>query len=208
MKRSRKEEECQLKRIYLLIPKDRHHILRMTVKCAECQCAPQDCMHVEEAQRCENCTKEVCCCIPIHSNRYLTMKKSLRMAKDTKLESGQDDCCALGACKNDITEQKLTPKLSLVQFLRNVKGLYAAALGIEILCIAAAEIGENTGLYLFGFNLVGIRWPLHLHMAAKPFPSTTIPSHERMYSAEVVVGSRLVVNLYLGDCACICNELC
>ena len=34
--------------------------------------------------------------------------------------------------------------------------LYAAVLGIEILCIAAAEIGENTGLYLFGFNLVGI----------------------------------------------------
>jgi hypothetical protein len=34
--------------------------------------------------------------------------------------------------------------------------MYAAALGIEILCIAAAEIGENTGLYLFGFNLVGI----------------------------------------------------
>ena len=30
------------------------------------------------------------------------------------------------------------------------------ALGIEILCIAAAEIGENTGLYLFGFNLWGI----------------------------------------------------
>ena len=31
-----------------------------------------------------------------------------------------------------------------------------AALGIEILCIAAAEIGENTGLYLFGFNPFGI----------------------------------------------------
>jgi hypothetical protein len=34
--------------------------------------------------------------------------------------------------------------------------LYAEALGIEILCIAAAEIGENTGLYLFGFNLIEI----------------------------------------------------
>jgi hypothetical protein len=32
----------------------------------------------------------------------------------------------------------------------------AAALGIEILCIAAAEIGENSGLYLFGFNPIGI----------------------------------------------------
>ena len=38
----------------------------------------------------------------------------------------------------------------------HVKGLYAAALGIEILCIAAAEIGENTGLYLFGVHPFGI----------------------------------------------------
>jgi hypothetical protein len=34
--------------------------------------------------------------------------------------------------------------------------LFAAASGIEILCIAAAEIGENTGLYLFGSHLTGI----------------------------------------------------
>ena len=45
---------------------------------------------------------------------------------------------------------------SLFRYLGLVKGLYAAALGIEILCIAAAEIGENTGLYLFGFNPFGI----------------------------------------------------
>jgi len=40
--------------------------------------------------------------------------------------------------------------------LRHVKGFYAAALGIEILCIGAAEIGENSGLYIFGFNPLGI----------------------------------------------------
>jgi hypothetical protein len=34
--------------------------------------------------------------------------------------------------------------------------MYAAALGIEILCIMSAEIGENIGLYTFGFNLHGI----------------------------------------------------
>ena len=45
---------------------------------------------------------------------------------------------------------------SLFRYLGHVKGLYAVALGIEILCIAAAEIGENTGLYLFGFNPIGI----------------------------------------------------
>lgn len=45
---------------------------------------------------------------------------------------------------------------SIFTFLGYVKGIYAAALGIEILCIAAAEIGENTGLYLYGFNPLGI----------------------------------------------------
>ena len=44
----------------------------------------------------------------------------------------------------------------LCSFFLCAKGLYAAALGIEILCIAAAEIGENTGFYLFGFNAGGI----------------------------------------------------
>jgi hypothetical protein len=41
---------------------------------------------------------------------------------------------------------------SVYRYLGHVKGLYAAALGIEIVCITAAEIGENTGLYLFGLN--------------------------------------------------------
>lgn len=40
---------------------------------------------------------------------------------------------------------------SVYGYLGHVKGLYAA-LGIEIVCITAAEIGENTGLYLFGLN--------------------------------------------------------
>jgi hypothetical protein len=44
----------------------------------------------------------------------------------------------------------------LFKFFSHAKELYAAALGIEILCIAAAEIGENTGLYLFGYNAIGI----------------------------------------------------
>jgi hypothetical protein len=64
-----------------------------------------------------------------------------------------DDCCQDGTCKNEITAKQ---KPSLSQFFKNVKSLYAAALGIEILCIAAAEIGENTGLYALGFNHIGI----------------------------------------------------
>ena len=41
-------------------------------------------------------------------------------------------------------------------FFTITKDMYPAGLGIEILCIMAAEIGENIGLYKFGFNLFGI----------------------------------------------------
>lgn len=41
-------------------------------------------------------------------------------------------------------------------FVRNVRRLLPAALGIEILCISAAEIGGNAGLYMFGYNAQGI----------------------------------------------------
>jgi hypothetical protein len=46
---------------------------------------------------------------------------------------------------------------SITRFFTNVKSLYAAALGIEILCIADAEIGENSSFALFGYRtLTGI----------------------------------------------------
>jgi hypothetical protein len=79
-----------------------------------------------------------------------------------------DDCCASWSCENNnnknsndtlqlkLTTSSLSSSSGLFQFLKNIKALYAAALGIEILCISAAEIGENSGLYLFGFNLIGI----------------------------------------------------
>ena len=44
----------------------------------------------------------------------------------------------------------------VIIFTHHVKSMFAAALGIEILCITAAEIGENSGLYFFGYHLVGI----------------------------------------------------
>ena len=64
------------------------------------------------------------------------------------------DCCCISFHKQQTNRNR--PLSSLFRYLGLVKGLYAAALGIEILCIAAAEIGENTGLYLFGFNPIGI----------------------------------------------------
>jgi len=41
-------------------------------------------------------------------------------------------------------------------FLSYSKSMFAAAMGIEILCITAAEIGLNIGLFLFGYHAVGI----------------------------------------------------
>ena len=57
-------------------------------------------------------------------------------------------------------KNSLFPNLSLIpksKFYWNItKKLLPAAIGIEILCIMAAEIGENIGLYIFGFTLIGI----------------------------------------------------
>ena len=72
-----------------------------------------------------------------------------------------DDCCSNGVCNYDIrnnatAELRTKNKKSIYEFFVHAKSLYAAALGIEILCIAAAEIGENTALYILGFNHLGI----------------------------------------------------
>lgn len=62
------------------------------------------------------------------------------------------ECCCIIYHKHPVNGS-FSP---LFRYLGQIKGLYAAALGIEILCIAAAEIGENSGLYLFGLNPIGI----------------------------------------------------
>ena len=80
--------------------------------------------------KCKNCIKEICCCIAIHPNTL--RKKSLYLCPNSSLK----------------------PKSIL--FFNITKKLLPVALGIEILCIMAAEIGENIGLYTFGFNLTGI----------------------------------------------------
>ena len=78
--------------------------------------------------RCRNCIKEICCCTTIHKFKL----------KKTSLSSN------------------LTLQSKTRLFFTTTKSMYSAALGIEILCIMAAEIGENIGLYTFGFNLIGI----------------------------------------------------
>lgn len=105
----------------------------MVLVCAECQCAPAECAKYNKNNiQCKNCIKSVCCCIDFHH--------------DLSDNASHFD--------NHVPFYSIFS--SLITFLVYVKGIYAAALGIEILCIAAAEIGENTSLYLFGFNPSGI----------------------------------------------------
>ena len=56
-------------------------------------------------------------------------------------------CCA--------TIHKLNKQDSILTFFHHTRSLFAAALGIEILCISA-EIGQNSAFYFFGYHLQGI----------------------------------------------------
>ena len=128
------------------------------MKCAECMCIPQYCNTVNNYKFCALCKNDAeCCCILIHNGTQRNKKNYL--VNNANLVVKDDDCCSKGTCNDDTknNENVLLRKTSgIIQFFKNVKGLYAAALGIEILCISAAEIGENLGLYIFGFNIVGI----------------------------------------------------
>jgi hypothetical protein len=63
-------------------------------------------------------------------------------------------CCCLSAHTNIFNLGKVFQHLKLVS--QNIKRIFIAALGIEVLCIICAEIGENIGISVFGFNLYGI----------------------------------------------------
>ena len=106
----------------------------MNIKCAECLCAPGECIIIntdpKEPYSCKHCIKDICCCINIHSER--------------------------GGEAVAPKQHQLSPSY-IINFFRNVKALYPMALGIEILCIALAELGENAGLFLFVYrNPTGI----------------------------------------------------
>ena len=103
------------------------------IVCSECKCSLTNCNDNEllnDSINCKNCIKEICCCIDIHKNKLQKISSSFPSNLSLKSKS----------------------KL----FFTLTKDMYPAALGIEILCIMAAEIGENIGLYTFGFNLFGI----------------------------------------------------
>ena len=103
------------------------------VVCYECKCSLIDCNNdelINNGIKCRNCIKEICCCIKIHTHKV--RKQTLSLSSNLSLKS----------------KSKL--------YFSITKNLLPVVLGIEILCIMAAEIGENIGLYTFGFNLSGI----------------------------------------------------
>jgi hypothetical protein len=131
-----KIDDFQLKTVYfntILQIELYNRFTNLVLVCAECQCAPEECAKdISNFTQCKNCTKRICCCIDLHQD----------LSDDTS------------HFNNHIAfYSRFSSKIT---FFRYAKGIYAAALGIEILCIAAAEIGENTALYLFGFNPLGI----------------------------------------------------
>ncbi len=65
------------------------------------------------------------------------------------LVCSNEKCCASAHAKQ-------TLQLLASRFFTNAKGMFAAALGIEVLCISFAEIGQNAGFYIFGLNPAGI----------------------------------------------------
>jgi hypothetical protein len=73
---------------------------------------------------CKNRIKRICCWVDFHHN----------LSNDTSHSNNH----------HVVFYSRFS---SIITFLGYVKGIYAAALGIEILCIAAAELGENTALY-------------------------------------------------------------
>jgi hypothetical protein len=111
--------------------------IKMGLVYPECKCAREECtkdINDDDTVQCKNCTKPICCC-----NGFQRSLKGSTNDFNSHLTSSESSLFS-----------------SITEYLRDVKSLYAAAVGIEILCIAAAEIGENTGLYLFGFNPFGI----------------------------------------------------
>ena len=80
-----------------------------------------------------NCISELC--------KIVDSKHCMRCTKKT--------CCC-------ITMHRPEKKSHILMFFHHTRTLFAAAIGIEILCISAAEIGENSAFYFFGYHLQGI----------------------------------------------------
>ncbi|MGD1837518.1 MAG: hypothetical protein ACPKPY_05615 [Nitrososphaeraceae archaeon] len=106
--------------------------MTFNIECYECKCSFNFCSYdsknfLDNNLKCKNCIKKICCCIVIHINKQV--KNPTHLTSSFK---------------------------SIKSFFSFAKKVYPTIMGIEILCIMAAETGENIALYGFGFNLQGI----------------------------------------------------
>lgn len=76
------------------------------------------------------------------------------MARCSTCQCVQADCddCLICADRHCCTAGH---RHAVMRFFGHAKSMFAAALGIEILCIAFAELGQNTGFYIFGYSVSG-----------------------------------------------------
>lgn len=84
----------------------------------------------------ERCSE--CLCVPAECN-----------SKFQCLVCSEQKCCT-GA------HAKSSAPAAIKNFFFHSRQMFAAALGIEVLCISFAELGENAGFFIFGFNPAGI----------------------------------------------------
>ena len=101
----------------------------------------------------------------VPENTYFNTNSSMMTMKCSECDCVMDLCkdvdfkhcmrCTKQTCCC-ITIHKLNKQNSILTFFHHTRTFFAAALGIEILCISAAEIGENSAFYFFGYHLQGI----------------------------------------------------
>ena len=125
----------------------------MTLRCAECECAPDECglsrQYDNGIRSCPNCKADSCCCISIHPTE------------------GKNHCCDDSSCKNvDLAfsgrstssvypHKKAQRGFGLWRFFLYAKGLYATALGIEILCICSSRDRRKYWPVSYWFQCLG-----------------------------------------------------
>lgn len=97
----------------------------------------------------------------------------------------------IGAATTVIIALKARRKESYTaRFLRETKKLLAPALGIEVLCVASAEVGGLLGLYYFGFNPFGIAMAYVLAYALAGFTTfaSILGRSASMHEEEIICG--------------------
>ena len=95
-----------------------------------------------------------------------------------------------------VTIHKPNKQNSILTFFHHTRTLFAAALGIEILCISAAEIGENSAFFFFGYHLQAIILGYILGYAATRF--TTFMT---------ILGRYDLGNTKIGSCCSVLDQL-